>query len=427
MNNRGLTIAALVLAALLALKKKGGDQVVLTRDSNGKWQITTPKIAAGDQSAVSDMLATLSSLNSERLVEEKAANLGQYGLITPTLEAEITDKSNTVHKILLGDDTPTGNAAYLKLDTDSRVFTIATYTKTSISKGFDDLRDKRLITAEADKISRLELIVKQEDIEFGRDKDQWQILKPKPLRADGSQVDELIRKLTEAKMDVGTTTDTAKANSEITTDAAKASSPATITDVTKASSAFSSGTPIATAKITTDAGTQQIEVRKNKEDYYAKSSVADGIYKVSSELGQALDKKLADFRNKKLFDFGMTGPQKLEVHDGSKAYFLTKGGDDWWSADSKKVETNSAETLVNKLRDLQANNFEDSGFGAVAMEIIATSNDSKRVEKILISKSDKGSIAKREGEQALYVLDAQTIQDLQKLLSDLKPEPPGTK
>ena len=36
-----------------------------------------------------------------------------------------------------------------------------------------------------------------------------------------------------------------------------------------------------------------------KDDYFAKSSVVDGIYKVDSSVGQGLDKKIDDFRQKK--------------------------------------------------------------------------------------------------------------------------------
>ena len=55
---------------------------------------------------------------------------------------------------------------------------------------------------------------------------------------------------------------------------------------------------MATAKLTGDAGVQTLEVRKNKTDYYAKSSVVAGTYKVDSALGQALDKKPEDFQSK---------------------------------------------------------------------------------------------------------------------------------
>ena len=74
---------------------------------------------------------------------------------------------------------------------------------------------------------------------------------------------------------------------------------------------------MAVVTVSDAAGNQQLEVRKDKDkNYYAKSSVVDGMYKVASDLGDGLDKKLDDFRNKKLFDFGWSDPTKVEVRSG---------------------------------------------------------------------------------------------------------------
>jgi hypothetical protein len=242
-----------------------------------------------------------------------------------------------------------------------------------------------------------------QQLEFGRNKDQWQILKPKPLRADTFAVDELVRKLTDAKMDLSSD------------------------DQKKAASAFASGKPVATATLTTDSGNQQLQVRKNKDDYYAKSSLVAGVYKVSTDLGEGLNKKVEDFRNKKLFEFGYTDPDKIAIRKESKPYFLTKGGEDWWSGDGKKLDLASAESVLDKLRDLQATKFTNSGFGTPVLEADVTSNGGKRIEKVQISKSVDGYIAKRENDPSLYVLDSKAVEDLQKAVSDLKPAEPQTK
>src|SRR5262249_34716689 len=345
MKNRGMTIAALVLIALLGLlywsnrhkrdesslasttpaeaapkiltlneaditkielKKKSGDQITITKDSAGAWKITMPQSLPVDQSVVSGMLSTLSSLNSDRLVEEKATNLSRYGLSDAAVMIVIADKNNSTHKLLIGDDTPTANGAYANVEGDPRVFTIASFTKNSVDKTLDDLRDKRLITYEPDKITRVELSLKGAQLEFGRDKDQWQIVKPKPMRADATKVDDLVRKLTDAKMEVAAKTDTGKDKTK----------PEDNKDKTKPEDAFATGSLVTIARVTSDAGTQQLEVRKAKDDYYAKSSVTQGVHKVSADLGQALDKKWEDFLDKKLFAFGFNDPAKIEVHDG---------------------------------------------------------------------------------------------------------------
>jgi len=387
----------------IQIKKKGGEELVLAKGDAGKWQITAPKPLGADQEAVSSMLYTVSSLNADRLVDDKAADLNPFGLAQPSLELDVTAKDAKAQKLLLGDDTPAGSAVFAKLDGDPRVFTIASYNKTSIDKTANDLRDKRLLTVDFDKLSQIELATKKQNIEFGRNKQEWQIVKPKPLRADNYQVEEVVRKLRDAKMEAASTDADAK----------------------KAAVAFASGTQVATAKVTDTASTQELQVRKNKDDYYAKSSAVPGIYKVPSDLGKDVDKSVGDFRSKKLFDFGFDEPSKVEVHDGAKAYFLTKGGQDWWSADSKKMDPSSVQSFIDKIRELSATKFPDSGFTSPALEVTVTFNEGKRVEKVLIAKSGDNYIAKRENEPALYQLDSSSVADLQKFAAGLKPAAPA--
>ena len=368
------------------------------RNSAGQWHITAPTPLAADQSAVSSLLGTFSSLNSERVVEEKAGSLAPYGLETPSLEVDLTEKANKTQKLLLGDDTPAGSGMYAKLDGDARVFTIPKFDKTSIDKTANDLRDKRLLTLNPDKISQVDLAAKKQEMAFGRNKDEWQIVKPKPLRADSSQVDDLVHALTDAKMELGASD-----------------------DLTKNGSLFATATPVATAKVTAESGTQELQVRKNKDDYYAKSSAVEGIYKVPSTLGQAVDKSLDDFRNKKIFDLGSDDPNKIEIRTGSKTYFLTKGGEDWWSGSAKKMDAASVDDLLEKIRDLSADKFVDSGFTESQIDLTVTSNNAKRVEKVAIAKAGDKYIAKRENDATLYQLDAKAVDDLTKAADDLKP------
>jgi hypothetical protein len=388
----------------LQIKKKGGEEVDLAKGNAGKWQITAPKPLGADQEAVSGLLSTVSSLNAERLVDDKAADLTQYGLAQPALELDIITKDAKPQKLFLGDDSPAGNAVFAKLDGDPRVFTIATYNKTSLDKTSNDLRDKRLLTLDFDKLSQIELLNKKQTIQFDRNKQEWQIVKPKPLRADNFQVEEIVRKLRDAKMDA-TSTDA---------------------DAKKTAAAFASGAPVATAKLTDSASTQELQVRKNKDDYYAKASAVPGVYKITGDVGKDLSKNVDEFRSKKLFDFGFEEPNKVELHDGAKAYFLTKGGPDWWS-DGKKMDPASVQSLIDNIRELSATKFLDSGFTTPAIEITVTSSDAKRVDKVLIAKAADIYIAKRENEPALYQLDSSPVSELQKLAAAVKPAPAPSK
>ena len=382
----------------IEIKKRTGETVKLQR-SDSQWQIISPKQLRADPDAVSGMLSTLSPLSSDRTVEEKATSMDQYGLTQPAIELSIADKNKKTTKLLIGDETPAGTAVYAAIAGDPRVFALSTYKKNSLDKSLNDLRDKRLLIFDSDKVSSIELTAKKQTMAFGRSNDQWQIVRPKPFRADSSQVEELLRTLRDAKIDLS--------GSE---------------DEKKASAAFSSGALFATAKVTDVSGTQELQVRKNKDDYYAKSSAVAGIYKIASGTDTGLDKGLDDFRNKKLFDFAYADPEKIELHDGPKSYFLTRSGSDWWSKGTK-MDSGTVSVLIDKIRDFSASKFPDTGFTAPAMDLTVTSDGGKRVEKVLVSKNGDNYEAKRENEPALYELSASSVSELQKSAADLKPAP----
>jgi hypothetical protein len=55
------------------------------------------------------------------------------------------------------------------------------------------------------------------------------------------------------------------------------------------------------------------------------------------------------------------------------------------------------------------------------IEATVTSDDGKRVEKLVISKSGRKYIGKRENELGLYSLDSGSVDDLLKAAGEIKP------
>ena len=114
------------------------------------------------------------------------------------------------------------------------------------------------------------------------------------------------------------------------------------------------------------------------------------------------------------------------IHDESKNYFLARSGNDWWS-NGTKIDSGTVSALVDKIRELSASKFAETGFAASALDVTVTSDGGKRVEKVMIAKNGDDFLAKRENEPALYVLNASAITELQKSAADLKPAPSPTK
>lgn len=383
------------------IAKAGSPAVKLERGGDGKWKIVAPEALAADQESVSGVTSTLGGFSSDKLVEEKASDLAQFGLTNPSLKVAIGSKDGKTRTVLIGDEAPASGGFYAKLDGDPRVFTIFSYNKSSIEKTANDLRDKRLLTFDPDKVTRVEVAAaKKPVVAFGKNAGgDWQIVQPGPYRADNLQVEEIVRKLKDAKMDLSTAAE----------------------ETSKFPALFAAGQPVAVAKVTDAGGTQQIEIRKNKDDFYAKSSAVSGVWKAAKELGEGLDKPVDDLRNKKVFDFGFDDPTKLSIRIGDTETALAKSGDDWMRA-GKRMDSTGVQSIVDKLRDLSAIKFLDKGAPTQNMTISVTA---KREEKVSIGQADGRWIAQREGEPALYELDGKLVGELETAVKQLKEAAPA--
>jgi hypothetical protein len=378
----------------IKLAKSGADPIELVKLADN-WTIAKPTPMPADQDAVSMLTGSLATLNADRLIDDHPANLNEFGLTTPVTEVDVTLQGGKTTKLLLGSDTPAGTGTYAKLEGDPKVYTLPNYAKAGFDKTVNDLRDKRLLTFNQDKLTAVAITGKGgATFEFGKNaQGEWQITKPKPIRADGLQVDDLIRKLKDAKMDLTGADSDAKA---------------------------AAGDKVGTASVTDNTGTQTLDIYKAKDakdkSYYAKSSVVAGIYKVTGDLGDSLGKSVEDFRNKKLFDFGFNEVSKLDLNGTS----YQKSADKWMSG-STQYDAGTLQTVIDKMRDLSASKFQDKMSGAQLLTVGATYGDNHRSEKIIIFKDGAGYNAIRDGEPAaVYVVEAKDVDDLQKAISGIK-------
>lgn len=380
--------------ATISIHPLGSTPVALARTSSGTWQIVAPKTLPANQQTVQEMLSDLAPLNAERVIATNAADLQAYGLDKPSVEVDVAEKGHAPRKLLFGDSTPTGDSAYAMLADDPRIFTTYLFHKTDLSKGVNDLRDTRLVTANPDKMSSIDLTVGGRQIDFGRNsKGNWQIEKPGPYRADATSVDSLADALSGLHMDL------------------------TGEGSQNADSAFARGSPVATAEIGAPVGNVTLQIRKNGPHYYASSSVAPGAYLVDSSIADSLNKQLDSYRNKTVFDFSYNEPDQvdLQIADGNGApqsWQLRRGGNDWW-LDGKKMDPDSVENVISSLRDLTATKFATTGFTKPEIEATVTSSSGSLVEKVSIAKSGSEYLAQRANEPTLYVLDPGAITGLE--------------
>jgi hypothetical protein len=184
-----------------------------------------------------------------------------------------------------------------------------------------------------------------------------------------------------------------------------------------APSRFASGSRVATINAVTSDGTQTLEVRKTGDHYYARSSATDGVHRLEGDLGEALGKEMQVYRNRKLFDFGFTDPSKVELRDGATTYVFTKSGEKWTAQDGKAVDSVGVQSLIDKLRDLSAQDFGGPAVSAPELTVIVTAGG--KSETVVAS----GTSAQRAGEPVVYKLDPKTVEEIRQAAKDVQPAP----
>ena len=384
----------------LKLEPRGGQAIVVARTSPEQWQIQSSGPYLASSAAVNGMLSTLSDLQALRVIEEKATNPGVYGLSDPGFRLEIAGKAGHATTLNFGDRAP-GGGVYTMVSGDPRIFLAPTFAVANLDKSVDDLRDKRLLPVDPDTVANFSLIHPDQTIHFTRVHGGWEIDQPQTYRADTFQVEGLLNQVLGANWLASTV-------------------PA------RAEAAFAHGKQVATLELDGSTGKESMEVREDHGDYYARSTAAPGTWQIDAAVGEAVSRQMDSFRNKQLLSFGDEDPDKIEVHTGATALFLTRGGTTWWSAGTK-MDSGSVEDLVSALRSLAATGFVNSGFTSPTIRLTVTSGGGKQVETVEVQKTKDGAVARREGESTLYAINSDMLEMLTNAISGVKPAVPAKK
>ncbi len=386
----------------LEIERAGEAPTIMMKDDAGKWTITSPAGLTADQAAIAAISGSATPLNADHAIDDNLSDLAAYGLEPPVLSVKVTTKDNKVSRLRFGGETPDKTSVYASLDGDKHLYAMSTSVRDIFNKGPRDLREKHLLSFDTEKLSRVELnVAGKPPLEFSRAGDAWQILKPRPLRADGLQVDELVRQLKDAEMDISA-------------------------DDKTAATAFASGKPHSTARVTTPSGVLTLEVRRSGDDYYARSSALTGAFKVTPALGTATGRSLDDFQNKKLFDFAFDDPSKVHYKSKDEDKTFEKNGSDWLS-NGRTVDSVGVQSMIDKLRDLSARSVDEAKPAASEIEITVVSKEGKRTEVVNFAKTVTDFLARRGTEPGTYHVAPDVMETLRQSVTSIQEAAPPAK
>ena len=394
----------------ITIRAESGEQTRLQK-SGADWQIVAPAKAQPDGSEISGLTSNLSTLEVQRVIDENAQDLKEYGLAQPRIQVSFK-AGGQEHALLIGGKTPPGSDLYAKRAADNKVFLIPAYVESTFNKKPFDLRDKSILKVDRDKLDSLELATADRTVRFVRPAGEWQIAAPLQARADFSAIEGLVGRLTGLQMKgvVENEAEVKKAGLE---------KPA-------ATVKLGAGSSQATLAIGSAAGEGAV---------YAKDLSRPTVFTVESSIVDELKKDLSEYRQKDLFDARSFSATRVEIvragqtHAFEKTKVKNKEGQDeekWRqiAPQARDLDQSSFDALVSAITGTRATGFVDKPGGktpaAPELTITVKSNEGKKEERVTLLKADTDAYATRDGEPGAAQIEASSIDSITKALQELK-------
>jgi uncharacterized protein DUF4340 len=395
------------------IDRSSGESATL-RKVNGAWRLVAPIDVAADDSEASNLASNLATADIQSVVDEKPKDLAAFGLAKPRLTLTFKTAGGPTRTLLVGDKNPIGSDLYARLPDAPRVFLVSGYLDGTFDKGVFQLRDKRVLAFDREKVDRIDATAGTAAVTVVRQADVWSVTKPWAARADFGVIESVLSRLAGGQMKA------------IVWDPSAPPAPATPPAAAKPHSLKAFGLDPAERRLTLGAGSTTAELLLGKAspegDVYAKDARRDLVFTIEKALADDLSRQPADFRAKDVFAFRAFTGTRLEIAHGGKTYvFERKKGTEkdavekWVAVQpAKAVDEAKIEDLVGKVSTLRAESFADAlPAGAVEFARIQTTFDAgKKRETVVVHQAGPDYYAVREGDAGAAKLIAPAVADV---------------
>lgn len=371
---------------------------------NGTWQLVEPVKANADGGVVGTVTSNLSTLEVQRVVEEKPTDLKQYGLEPPRIDVgfRLRDQKELQH-LLVGDKTATGGDVYAKRLNEPQVFLISAFLESIFNKAPFDLRDKVILKFERDKVEGVEVAEGTASVQFARSGNEWRIAKPMAARADYAGAEGLLTRLSSTHM--------------LTVVEEDAS------DLRK----YGLDRPSMSATVTAGSTRATLLLGSKAKDggFYAKDASRPTVFTVEEALATDLGKDIVDFRRKDLFDARSFSASRLELRRGGETIIVEKseeGGKTVWKRGGQAVDTAKVEDVLTRFSSLQAQMFQPAAHASLKSPALTAivRFDEDKTETVTFARSGNEVHASRSDEPGSARVDTSVFEEAMKAVDAVK-------
>ena len=391
----------------ITIKAESGERTTLKKTGTD-WKVVEPADggAAGvDQSEISGITSNLATLEQQRVIDENAKELKEFGLAQPRVE--VTFKAGGQPQTLqIGAKTPTGGDLYAKVGGQNRVFLIPSYLDTTFNRKPFDLREKSALKVDATKVDSMEVTTPERTLKMAKVNGAWQLTEPAEARSDSQAIDGLVSRVTGAQM--------------------KAVAPAGDLKT------FGLDKPAVTVKINSGSSQATLLIGTKAEEgtVYAKDAARPDVFTIESSMADDLKRDATAYRQKDLFDARAFNTTKIEVVKGADTFAFEKSIEkdkdgkpiEKWrqTAPAKKdADAEKIATLLSTVTGARVTEFVAKPPASKPEITIALSVEGK-TERVTFSRAGADAYAVREGSSGSGKIDANLITDIVKAVDALK-------
>ncbi len=396
----------------LKVKSQSGDVTTLKK-TDGVWAIVQPITAPASDVDASSVANVLADMDVVRVVDEAPADLKEYGLDTPLMEIDFkADGGKMTGRILVGPKTATAGNLYARRDDQKRVVLIGQFHEAGLNKSTFDLRNKQIAKFDRAKVDGITLSVAGTLGDLIKAGDDWRLVKPFASRADNSAVDGLLANLGAAEMK------------------SVASAAPTPDDLKK----FGLDKPAVTIALRSGTETLSFLVGSKADDtaVYVKQSLNPDVYTIATTSADDFKKAVEDYRRKELFDLRAFSATHVEFTRAGQTVVLERvkakeeGKPDTWqrvSPNPGEPDRSKVENLLAGIADIRATSFVAStagtGLNTPALTVVATFDDGKKQERVLLGRSGSNAFASRPDDPGAAKIEADKLDEALKALDEI--------
>ncbi len=347
------TLLDIPAAAVEKIELRSKDKRFVFSRQDTMWVIEEPLQAKADKVTLENILDNFCQLKYDRLVEESARDLKNFGLDDPDIELKLSGKDVPARTIQLGMKNSLDDSSYAKLATGLKVVSIAAYKRNDLEKDLFAFRDKKFFVIDTMAITAMNYRYNDNAIELAKKDGRWFMAKPVYSLVQEAKVGDIL----------------SSASLLEAVSFAPMAGPG-------ARAAFGLEKPLLAAEFRSASGLRRMEVGQKDEQYYALADNGAEICGINKDFLEKFSAEAAAFREKKVALFYAFDAREIDYQRGAFRFTARKDSAGSWEIvkplspfAGRKLSEEKIGSLLTALADCEAREFID---GPMALPALTT-------------------------------------------------------